>query len=97
MFTKAWVGTANATVGGWGNLGGGVTQLLMGSVLFPLFRDFYGGDEDKAWRTICIFPAIIGIITSYCVIKFTDDHPKGNYSKMKKQNQMAQVFSRGCL
>jgi NNP family nitrate/nitrite transporter-like MFS transporter len=91
MFTKAWVGTANATVGGWGNLGGGVTQLLMGSVLFPLFRDLYGGDEDKAWRTICIFPATLGIITSYCVIKFTDDHPKGNYSKMKKQNQMGHV------
>ena len=74
-----------------GNLGGGVTQVLMGSVLFPLFRDIFDGDEEKAWRTICIFPATIGIITSYCVIRFTDDHPKGNYSKMKKQNQMKTV------
>ena len=38
MFTKEIAGTANALVGGWGNLGGGVTQLVMGAVLFPLFK-----------------------------------------------------------
>ena len=38
MFTKEVAGTANAMVGGWGNLGGGVTQLVMGSALFPLFK-----------------------------------------------------------
>jgi NNP family nitrate/nitrite transporter-like MFS transporter len=31
MFTKEVGGTANALVDGWGNLGGGVTQLVMGS------------------------------------------------------------------
>lgn len=91
MFTKEWVGTANATVGGWGNLGGGITQILMGSILFPLFRNIYGGNADKAWRTVCIFPAMIGLITAYCCIKFTDDSPKGNYSKLKKQDQMGHV------
>ena len=30
MFTREVVGTANALCGGWGNLGGGVTQLVMG-------------------------------------------------------------------
>ena len=38
MFTREVAGTANAIVGGWGNLGGGVTQLVMGSVLFPIFK-----------------------------------------------------------
>lgn len=90
MFTKEWVGTANATVGGWGNLGGGVTQILMGSILFPLFRNAYN-DAEKAWRTVCIFPAMIGIITAFCVVKFSDDCPKGNYSKLKKQDQMGHV------
>ena len=91
MFTKEWVGTANATVGGWGNLGGGITQILVGSLLFPLFKSIYGGDSEKAWRTVCIFPAMLGMITAVCVVKFTDDSPNGNYSKLKKQKQMDQV------
>jgi NNP family nitrate/nitrite transporter-like MFS transporter len=90
MFTKEWVGTANAIVGGWGNLGGGITQILMGSVLFPLFRNMYD-DSEKAWRTICVFPAFLGIVTAYCVIMYTDDSPKGNFSKLKKQNEMEPV------
>lgn len=91
MFTKELVGTANATVGGWGNLGGGVTQLFVGSFLFPLFEKIYGGDSEKAWRTVCAFPALIGIITSFCVVKFSDDCPQGNYSKLKKVDQMEHV------
>ena len=39
MFTKEVAGTANALVGGWGNLGGGVTQLVMGSVS-PGYKSF---------------------------------------------------------
>ena len=54
MFTKDVVGTANALVGGWGNLGGGVTQLVMGSALFPLFKVIYDGDAEKAWRTVSV-------------------------------------------
>lgn len=91
MFTKEWVGTANATVGGWGNLGGGVTQIMMGSVLFPLLKSAYDGNAEKAWRTACVFPAVIGMITAICVVKFTDDSPKGNYSKMKKIGTMDNV------
>ena len=56
MFAKKVVGTANALVAGWGNLGGGVTQLVIGSVLFPLFKLMYDGDASKAWRTVCIVP-----------------------------------------
>jgi NNP family nitrate/nitrite transporter-like MFS transporter len=91
MFTKEWVGTANATVAGWGNLGGAVTQVLMGSILFPLFKGIYDGNADKAWRTACAVPATMGLVTAFCVIKFTDDSPKGNFSKLKKQDQMGHV------
>mmetsp|Transcript_36187 Transcript_36187/g.53062 ORF Transcript_36187/g.53062 Transcript_36187/m.53062 type:complete len:464 (+) Transcript_36187:81-1472(+) len=35
MFTREVAGTANALVSGWGNLGTGVTQIVMGSVFFP--------------------------------------------------------------
>lgn len=91
MFTRERVGTANATVGGWGNLGGGVTQILVGSFLFPVLRAAYGGDSEKAWRTACILPAILGMITAYGVIRYSDDSPKGNFSKLKKLDKMENV------
>lgn len=43
MFTKEIAGTANAFAAGWGNLGGGVAQVIMGSILFPLAKLAYGG------------------------------------------------------
>jgi len=91
MFTREWVGTANATVAGWGNVGGGVAQLLVGSFIFPILKLAFNGDASKAWRTACVFPAFLGLVTSVCVIKFTDDCPKGNYSKLKKQKEIADV------
>jgi len=68
MFTKEVAGTANAIVGGWGNLGGGVTQLVMGSMLFPLFKSF-GMSAEKAWRTVCIVPAVVGFCMGIITIK----------------------------
>lgn len=44
MFTREVAGTANAVVAGWGNLGGGVAQIVMGSLVFPLLKIIYGGD-----------------------------------------------------
>jgi MFS transporter, NNP family, nitrate/nitrite transporter len=54
MFVKEWVGTSNATVAGWGNLGGGVTQLLVGSMLFPIFWAIDNNDAKKAWRDVFV-------------------------------------------
>eukprot|EP00529_Nitzschia_sp_RCC80_P022052 CAMPEP_0113469460 /NCGR_PEP_ID=MMETSP0014_2-20120614/15912_1 /TAXON_ID=2857 /ORGANISM="Nitzschia sp." /LENGTH=489 /DNA_ID=CAMNT_0000361941 /DNA_START=107 /DNA_END=1576 /DNA_ORIENTATION=+ /assembly_acc=CAM_ASM_000159 len=91
MFTKEVVGTANALVGGWGNLGGGVTQLVMGSALFPLFKAIYGGDSEKAWRTVCVVPAVVAFSTGVMVYFVSDDSPKGSYKDLKKHGVMAQV------
>eukprot|EP00571_Detonula_confervacea_P016207 CAMPEP_0172296820 /NCGR_PEP_ID=MMETSP1058-20130122/12_1 /TAXON_ID=83371 /ORGANISM="Detonula confervacea, Strain CCMP 353" /LENGTH=514 /DNA_ID=CAMNT_0013005879 /DNA_START=68 /DNA_END=1612 /DNA_ORIENTATION=- len=89
MFTKEIAGTANALVGGWGNLGGGVTQIVMGSVLFPLFK--LGMSAEQAWRTVCIVPACVGLATGLAIFKISDDCPQGNYSEMKKKGTMAEV------
>jgi len=97
MFTKKVVGTANALVGGWGNLGGGVTQIVMGTALFPLFRDvaFKNLEPDaaaeRAWRTVCIIPAVVAATSGIVTYFISDDAPKGNYSEMKKQGQMQEV------
>ena len=75
MFTKEVAGTANALVGGWGNLGGGVTQLVMGAILFPLFKT--GMSAEKAWRTVCIVPAAVGFCLGFLIMRISDDAPKG--------------------
>jgi len=90
MFTKEVAGTANALVGGWGNLGGGVTQIVMGTVLFPLFKAF-GMTADMAWRTVCIVPAVVAFATGLAVMRISDDCPKGNYSDLKKKGLMPEI------
>jgi len=94
MFTREVVGTANAMAGGWGNLGGGFTQLLVGSILFPLFEWFFSNSEnpaDMAWRTVCIVPAIVAFISGIAIFKFTEDAPKGDYHQLKAQGLMVEV------
>ena len=49
MFAPNVVGTANATSAGWGNLGGGVTQLAM-PALFAFFVAVMGLSEAIGWR-----------------------------------------------
>lgn len=97
MFTKEVVGTANALVGGWGNLGGGVTQIVMGTALFPLFRDVVYKDFEpaiaatKAWRVVCVIPAVVAAASGIITYFISDDCPKGNYSEMKKAGTMQEV------
>jgi NNP family nitrate/nitrite transporter-like MFS transporter len=91
MFTREVVGTANALCGGWGNLGGGVTQLVMGAALFPLFKNFFDGDAEKAWRTVSIVPAVVAFGSGIMIYFISDDAPKGNYGDMKKHGTMADV------
>ncbi|KAG7375036.1 nitrite extrusion protein 1 NarK [Nitzschia inconspicua] len=91
MFCKEVVGTANAMVAGWGNLGGGVTQLVVGSMLFPLFKVIYDGDSEKAWRTVCVVPAVVVFFTGIMIYLISDDCPKGNYADLKKHGVMAEI------
>lgn len=91
MFTPEVVGTANALVGGWGNLGGGVTQMIVGSCLFPLFKAIFDGDAELAWRTVCIVPAIVAFVIGIVIYFISDDCPKGQYSELKKHGVMPKV------
>ena len=102
MFTKEIVGTANALVGGWGNVGGGVTQIVMGTALFPLFRDVVYGDDpetaaEKAWRTVCIVPAVVAFATGVIVILTSEDCPEGNYKQLIKEGKMTPVSASASL
>jgi NNP family nitrate/nitrite transporter-like MFS transporter len=92
MFSREIAGTANGLVGGWGNLGGAFTQVFMGAILFPTFRDYYNGDAEKSWRIICIIPASVAFLWG-CILPFIcDDAPMGNYKEMRKKGTMEQIF-----
>jgi len=92
MYTNETAGTANGIVGGWGNLGGAFTQILMGSVLFPAFTDAFGGDRTKAWRTVSVVPAFVAFMWGMIVIRISDDAPKGYYREMRKNGSMDMSF-----
>lgn len=60
MFNVKVVGTANALVGGWGNLGGGFTFIFMPGI-FELVK-LCGADEFLAWKIAVAVPAAICIL-----------------------------------
>jgi MFS transporter, NNP family, nitrate/nitrite transporter len=93
MFSKEIVGTANGLVGGWGHLGGGVTQLILGRVLLPLIKRVLSnrGDHDDendsdiaAWRLVMIVPALVGLSTGILIYCISDDTPNGDYTDLKR-------------
>lgn len=78
-------------VAGWGNLGGGVTQLLMGSALFPLFEwtyQEYDNSQELAWRTVFVVPTLIAFMAAYIYIYKCDDSPKGDFADLVRQQQI---------
>ena len=92
-------GIANATTAGWGNLGGGVTQLMM-----PLiFTGIKAHNEPfVAWRWAMFVPAFMHILSGILILFFSTDLPDGNYALLKKTGGMAKdnpmkVFLTGIL
>ena len=74
MFAPNVVGTANATAAGWGNLGGGVTQIFMMSVLFnPMVAS--GMEPNVAWRVSMVVPAVMFVVCAICMKLMCWDMP----------------------
>lgn len=86
MFAPKVVGTANAITAGWGNLGGGVTQMLMPLV----FAGFVGlGYADaQAWRLSMVVPGIVLLLAAIIYYFYTQDTPEGNFSSFKKNSKL---------
>jgi len=80
MFSKNVVGIANATAAGWGNLGGGVTNLLM-PYIFLLFLAFTD-DENTSWRLCYIVPLVLHLLGGLSVLTGRD-LPDGNYRELE--------------
>lgn len=86
MFAPNVVGTANAVAGGWGNLGGGVTNLVMPLIAAALVGLGYI-DKGNSWRIAMIIPGAILLVMAFVYYRYTKDTPLGNYNEIKRQTK----------
>ncbi|KAG5230195.1 high-affinity nitrate transporter family protein [Salix suchowensis] len=98
MFSAPVVGTANGVAGGWGNLGGGATQLIM-PLVFGLIRDI-GAAKFTAWRIAFFIPALFQTLSAFAVLVFGKDLPDGNFRRLQKagdktKDKVSNVFFHG--
>ncbi|GMI99745.1 nitrate transporter2.5 [Hibiscus trionum] len=98
MFSAPVVGTANGVAGGWGNLGGGATQLIM-PLVFGLIRDI-GAVKFTAWRIAFFIPALFQTLSAFAILMFGQDLPDGNYHRLQKsgdkqKDKFSRVFYHG--
>ena len=84
MFAPNVVGTANATAAGWGNMGGGVTLMVM-PLVFAGFMGL-GYMSDDAWRYAMIVPGMVLFVMAFVYYFFTQDTPDGNLRELRKTN-----------
>ena len=101
MFAPNVVGTANATTAGWGNLGGGVTQLAMPIVLGVLTVGAYvpftdirflpglGLSDDVGWRVAMVLAGLMCAAVGVAYYFLTQDAPEGNYRELRAAGKLA--------
>jgi NNP family nitrate/nitrite transporter-like MFS transporter len=80
QFSKKIVGLANATAGGWGNLGGGITNLTM---VF-IFQGFLAATDDEklSWRLCFLVPLALHIVSGLMALSGRD-LPDGNFKELE--------------
>lgn len=83
MFAPSIKGTANAVAGGWGNLGGGITNMLMPVIFAGIVG--LGYTKGEAWRLAMIVPGTLLLLCAFLYYKFTKDTPAGNYDEINRE------------
>ncbi len=87
MFAPNVVGTANATSAGWGNLGGGVTQIVM-PLIFSGFVIGFGFTDAQAWRMTMVAVGIVIFFVGIAYYFMTEDTPNGNFRELRAAGLM---------
>lgn len=80
MFAASVKGTANAVAGGWGNLGGGVTNMVMPLVMAAIVG--FGYTKPEAWRLAMLLPGALMLVMAVLYWNYTKDTPAGNYDEI---------------
>jgi NNP family nitrate/nitrite transporter-like MFS transporter len=87
MFAPNCVGTANATTAGWGNMGGGVTQLAM-PLLFAVLIGTFGLSGYWGWRTAMFVAGAVCMLSGVAYFFLTQDTPAGNYKELRAAGKL---------
>ena len=93
MFAPNVVGTANATVGGWGNAGGGVTQSVMPLIVTALVS--IGVEQTLGWRLAMVVPGVMMLIVAVLYWKFTQDTPEGDMMELRARGVSVESGKKG--
>jgi len=86
MFAPNIKGTANATAGGFGNTGGGATQILMPLIAAALVGFGWVSQADS-WRYAMIFPGVMLLVMAGLYWKYTKDTPAGNFDELPQTDK----------
>lgn len=86
MFSKKCVGAANAAAAGWGNLGGGVTQLVMPLVVGGLIT--VGLSTYWAWRGAMLLAGLVCLAAGVAYYFLTQDAPDGSFRELRAAGQL---------
>jgi NNP family nitrate/nitrite transporter-like MFS transporter len=87
MFAPNVVGTANAAAAGWGNLGGGVTQIVM-PLLFAGFVSL-GVGAWWGWRMAMFVPGAMMFLCGIAYYKLTQDTADGNFAELRSIGKLS--------
>ncbi len=89
MFAPNVVGTANATTAGWGNLGGGVTQMVMPLIFAAMMM--FGISESLGWRLAMVVPGVVLFLVGLGYWFLTQDAPEGNYQDLRARGELPEA------
>jgi NNP family nitrate/nitrite transporter-like MFS transporter len=92
MFAPNCIGTANATTAGWGNMGGGVTQMVM-PVVFTLFAVTLGMGDALGWRAAMVTAGAVCLLAGVAYYFLTQDTPHGNFAALRASGQLSPARS----
>lgn len=87
MFAPNCIGTANATTAGWGNMGGGVTQMIM-PVLFAGLSVTLGLGSSAGWRAAMMACGAVCFAMGIAYYFLTQDTPEGNFRDLRARGLM---------